>query len=161
MKHLLTAVTILLTSNAFANRVPLYDSQEMRQVIEKQAQQRFSAKSINITADLKALKDCTYNLRIQELEYDSTASAQQQQQTFERPCDAEIEALKGNSMIVSTQKIVNAIKEGVGEAERDFQSRRDIRDVNFDEIYESAKGAELIIKKQQAQQQEQQQQHAL
>lgn len=158
MKHLLTAVTILLTSNAFANRVPLYDSQEMRQVIEKQAQQRFSAKSINITADLKALKDCTYNLRIQELEYDSTARGQQQQM-LERPCDAEIVALKGNSMIVSTQKIVNAIKEGVGEAERDFQSRRDIREVNFDEIYESAKGAELKIKKQRLQQQQQQQQY--
>ena len=130
----------------------------MRQVIEKQAQQRFSAKSINITADLKALKDCTYNLRIQELEYDSTARGQQQQM-LERPCDAEIVALKGNSMIVSTQKIVNAIKEGVGEAERDFQSRRDIREVNFDEIYESAKGAELKIKKQRLQQQQQQQQY--
>ena len=78
---------------------------------------------------------------------------------LERPCDAEIVALKGNSMIVSTQKIVNAIKEGVGEAERDFQSRRDIREVNFDEIYESAKGAELKIKKQRLQQQQQQQQY--
>ncbi len=98
------------------------------------------------------MKDCTYELRIRELEYDSTARGQQQQMV-ERPCDAEIRNLKDNSMSITTLKVVNAIKEGVGQAERDFQKRTDITEVNFDEIYESAKGSELRTNRQNIQQQ--------